>query len=216
MAGKASPVSDEPGRMLLSPLETWLNRAIAGSTAAAERATELNGKRLRLTVDGLGLDVDLVARFGRVGLEWAGDTPPDVRLKGAPLDLLRIGAARADPLARLKRTHAELTGDVRVAEAFADLLERIRPDWEEMIAGWVGDVVAHEIGRLGRSSAAFGRKSAAAVGLDFAEYLQEERAVLAPPASVRAFHADVGRLRDAVERLEQRIDAVARKRPAGR
>jgi ubiquinone biosynthesis protein UbiJ len=216
MAGKASPSSDAHGPTLLGPCEAGLNRAIAASAAAAGRATQLDGKRLRLSVEGLGLDVDLVARSGRIELEWAQDAPPDVQLEGAPLDLLRIAAARANPLARLKETHASLTGDVRVAEAFAALLEEVRPDWEEAVSGWVGDVAAHEIGRLWRGSAAFARKSAAVFALDLAEYLQEERAVLPPPASVRAFHADVDRLRDAVERLEQRIDTVAKTRAAGR
>jgi ubiquinone biosynthesis protein UbiJ len=48
---------------------------------------------------------------------------------------------------------------------------------------------------------------------DVADYVQHERAILPAGLEARAFYTDVERLRDDVERAEQRLEKLARRRP---
>jgi ubiquinone biosynthesis protein UbiJ len=193
--------------------QRWLNRCIDGSAAARELAMRLEGKRLAVHVAGTGQRIDLVARDGGLALEHAGGEPADAELVGAPLDLLRLAAAGRDALGRLRETRARLGGDTQVAEQFAEVLRLAKPDPEEALAAWVGDIAAHEAGSIGRALVRFCRNGAAAVALDVGEYLQEEQPVLAARPRLRGFVEDVDRLRDDVERLEQRIAGLERARP---
>ena len=198
--------------MIASACQRWLNKCIGRSTAARAQAARLAGKRFAIVVQGAGQRIDLVGRGGVLEVERASDETADALLEGTPLDLLRLAGAGPDALGRLKETRAQLSGDVHVAEAFVELLRLAQPDMEEELAGWIGDIAAHEIGRFGRGVARFWRDSAAAVATDLGEYLQEERAVLAAAPLARGFSSDVDGVRDAVERLEQRVDRLERAR----
>lgn len=198
--------------MIASACQRWLNKCIGRSAAARAQAARLAGKRFAIVVQGAGQRIDLIGRGGVLEVERAGDETADALLEGTPLDLLRLAAAGPDALGRLKETRARLSGDVHVAEAFVELLRLAQPDMEEELAGWIGDIAAHEIGRFGRGVARFCRDSAAAVATDLGEYLQEERAVLPAAPLARGFSSDVDGVRDAVERLEQRVDRLERAR----
>lgn len=200
--------------MIAQAGQRWLNRCIAASAAARERVARLDGKCFAVLVAGTGRRIELIGRDGELVLEHDTGARADAELTGTPLDLLRLAAAGREALGRLKETPAQLSGDVHVAEEFAEVLRLARPDVEEALAAWIGDIAAHEIGRAGRGVARFCRTSAIAVGLDIGEYLQEERAVLAARPSVRGFVEDVDRLRDDIERLEQRIERLERARAA--
>lgn len=200
--------------MIASTCQRLLNRCIERSSAARAQAAGLAGKRFAVVVRGAGQRIVLVARDGEIELEMkqGGDETADALLEGTPLDLLRLAGAGSDALGRLKETRARLSGDIHVAEAFVELLRLARPDIEEELAGWIGDIAAHEIGRFGRRVVRFCRAGAVAFATDLGEYLQEESAVLAAAPLARGFSSDVDRLRDAVERLEQRVDKLARTR----
>lgn len=201
-------------RLLLDRLEWLCNRSIEESTAAAEEVRALEGLSLGVRVEGLGIEVVLAARDGRLVLADGGEVPATATLRAGPLDLLRLLSADADHslTARLKMTGAELTGKVEVAERFAEVLRLARPDLEEELSRWVGDIAAHQIGRAAGETRDWLRRAVEALKLNTAEYLQEESRTLPSPLEVRAFCAEVERLRDDVERAAQRLERLARAR----
>ncbi|HEY8520260.1 MAG TPA: sterol-binding protein [Gammaproteobacteria bacterium] len=197
--------------------ERLLARCIAESTPARRLVAELEGAALTVIVEGLSLAVVLASDGGRVTLALTGAGAPELPeaaaarrralLRAAPLDLLRL--VRAGDLAALKRTRAELTGGVDVAERYVALLAHARPDLEEELARWIGDLAAHDLGSLARGAAGWVARAHRALLTDAAEYLQEERRALPAPAEARAFLADVERLRDDVERAAERLRRLA-------
>ena len=105
-------------------------------------------------------------------------------------------------------TRAELNGEIHVAEEFGELLRLARPDLEEELSHWIGDIAAHEIGRAARGIARWSLRAGHAVETDVAEYLQEESRALPAPIQARRFYSDVDRLRDDVDRAAQRVDRL--------
>jgi ubiquinone biosynthesis protein UbiJ len=194
---------------ILGTFARVLNRHIGASTAAQQRVAALEGRSLAIEIEGLSLSLAMRVAGGRVELGSVEDSPADATLKGAPLALL--GLLEVDSLSRLRAGRVELAGDVHVAEAFAEMLRFARPDFEEEIAPWIGDIAAHQIGTVLRGLTTWTRRAGRALEADVAEYLQEEGTWLPAALEARAFYADVERLRDDVERTAARLEKIVRK-----
>jgi ubiquinone biosynthesis protein UbiJ len=190
-------------------IEAELNRCVGESTAARELLARLNGTSFAVHVDGLGLTGVLHADGERLRLDSnaAGAT---ATLRATPLDLLRL--LRADGVSGVKRTRAELSGDLDVAERYAKLLKLARPDLEEEAAKWLGDVPAHALGSAARGLGAWLQRAGTALRMNTAEFLQEESRAMPAPLEAQAFYADVERLRDGVERAAARLARLERQR----
>lgn len=194
--------------MLARVAEGLLNRGIDASSVAGRHAASLEGKCLAVDVLGLSLRVELRIRAGRAEIASGTSGAADVTIKATPLELAKL--AGADSVQRLKGSSVELNGDVHTAEAFAALLKTAMPDLERELADWIGDVPAHALGRRARALERWSAHSRAALEADVAEYVHEE-GELAPRADeVRAYCAEVDRLRDDVERAAARLDRLVR------
>jgi ubiquinone biosynthesis protein UbiJ len=195
-------------RRLREAAEQSLNRLIGESTAAADLLEELQGESFLVHVEGTGLKCALRAEPARLVLDPDAEHA-SATLRAAPLDLLRLVGAAG--ISELKGTRAELTGDLQVAERFATLLKLARPDLEEELARWVGDVPAHALGEAARGAGAWLKRAAAALRMNTAEYLQEESRALPAALEAQAFYDDVDRLRDGVERAAARLARLERR-----
>jgi ubiquinone biosynthesis protein UbiJ len=193
----------------LKLVEAELNRCIGESTAARELLTRLNGTSFAVHVEGLGLTAVLHADGERLRVD-SDATAATATLQATPLDLLRL--LRADGVSGVKRTRADLSGDLEVAERYARMLKLARPDLEEEVAKWLGDVPAHALGVAVRGASAWLERAAAALRMNAAEYLQEESRAVPAPLEAQAFYSDVERLRDDVERAAARLARLERGR----
>jgi ubiquinone biosynthesis protein UbiJ len=193
----------------LNFIEAELNRCVGESTAARELLARLDGTSFAVHVEGLGLTRVLHAEGERLRLDSDAGVAT-ATLRATPLDLLRL--LRADGVSGVKRTRAELSGDLDVAERYARLLKLARPDLEEEAAKWLGDVPAHALGEAVRGFGVWLERAGAALRLNTAEYLQEESRAMPAPLEAQAFYADVERLRDDVERAAARLALLERRR----
>ena len=133
----------------------------------------------------------------------------DLVLAGSVPDFLRfLGAIRREPLSEEPFGRLEVRGSPDARAQFVQLLRRIEPDYEALLARAAGGVVAHAVSRttLGRLFQA--RKSAARLVDDLAEYLEEEARLVPDPPARSRFAGGVQELIDKVGELEERIDRV--------
>ena len=190
-------------------IEAELNRCVGESTAARELLARLNGTSFAVHVEGLGVTRVLHAEGERLRLD-ADAAAATATLRATPLDLVRL--LRADGVSGVKRTRAEISGDLEVAERYARMLKLARPDLEEEAAKWLGDVPAHALGEAARELGAWLGRAGAALRMNAAEYLQEESRAMPASLEAQAFYTDVERLRDDVERAAARLARLERSR----
>ena len=76
----------------------------------------------------------------------------------------------------------------------------------------MGDVAAHRVARAGRGFVRWARDAAQRTSQSAAEYWTEESPLIASRVKVEGFVKDVSDVRDAVERLEKRIEALGARR----
>jgi ubiquinone biosynthesis protein UbiJ len=195
--------------VLLALGQRLLNEQIRASTAARERLTELEGKRFAVTVRGSDFRVVAESASGELLLSHGPADGCDVELSAGAFDLLRL--ARKANLSELKEAGASLSGDIRTAEAFAELMRLAMPEPEAMLGDWIGDMPAHAVATTARSVLGFGAKAGRALEQNLGEYLQEENPTLVPPPLARWFAGEVERLRDDVDRAERRLVLLERR-----
>jgi ubiquinone biosynthesis protein UbiJ len=193
----------------LNLIESELNRCIGESTAARELLARLQGTSFAVHVEGLGVTGVLHADGERLRLD-SDATDATATLSATPFDLIRL--LRADGVSGVKRTRAALSGDLDVAGRYARMLKLARPDLEEEVARWVGDVPAHALGLVARGVGAWLARAGGALRMNTAEFLQEESRALPAPLEAQGFYSDVERLRDDVERLAARLARLERSR----
>jgi ubiquinone biosynthesis protein UbiJ len=194
--------------MLTETLGNLLNRGLPRSGRARQLCAELTGRSLALEVRG----------FGTLRIESNGATlsvtqsaaDADARLTVGPLGLVAL--AGDDAQLALQRGDAAITGDAEVAAKFRELGQLLRPDTEEELSLLLGDVPAHQLGRLARATLAWVRGAARTAWRNTAEYLAHERADLVPRREGEQFLRGVDALREDVDRAAARLEQLARRR----
>jgi ubiquinone biosynthesis accessory factor UbiJ len=193
--------------MLTDLIANLLNRGLPRSPRARELCAQLKGK-------SLAIEIGEMARFhvasnGTTLEVTRGDTPADATLAGGPLSLLAL--AGAAPESVVQRGAVTISGDAQLAQQFRELAKLLRPDLEEDLSSVLGDVPAHQVGRLARLGAGWTRKAATTTLTNLAEYLGHERQDLVPRNEGEQFLRGVDSVREDVERLEARLEILARR-----
>jgi ubiquinone biosynthesis protein UbiJ len=190
----------------LASAEAAFNRNIAVSTQAAVLAKRLEGTSLQIDVDGI-TRVRAVCGGGRLALLAGDDTPADAVISGsapALLQLLKGGGAAAAQ----SRTSVQIRGDAEVANLYRELFSAARPDLEEELSRWVGDMPARHLSQLAKSVRTWARRARRTAGENIAEYLQEEGRDLVTQPEMEEFLRGVDAVRDGVERIEARLKGL--------
>jgi ubiquinone biosynthesis accessory factor UbiJ len=198
--------------MLTSTIENLLNRNLPRSPRARALCTSLAGRKIAVEVRGLS---GFAIRSDGKRLEVAAGAPGDaeVRLTAGPISLLACAGRKAD---RAWGPGVDVSGNTEIAAAFLELLRLLEPDFEEELALAVGDVPAHEIARLTRTMLGWWRRAADTTLRNVAEYLAHERGDLVSRSEGRELRTGIDSVRDTIERLEARIDALDRRGAAAR
>jgi ubiquinone biosynthesis protein UbiJ len=190
----------------LASAEAAFNRNIAVSTQAAALTKRLDGTSLQVEVDGI-TRVRALCSGGRLALMAGEDTPADAVISGsapALLQLLRGGGAAAAQ----SRTSVQIRGDAEIANLYRELFTAARPDLEEELSRWVGDMPARHLSQLAKSVRTWARRARRTAGENIAEYLQEEGRDLVTQPEMEEFLRGVDTVRDGVERIEARLKGL--------
>jgi ubiquinone biosynthesis protein UbiJ len=207
------PNSNPLSALFVNPVQRVLDRGVAYSTTAAALCTRLEGRSLAVVTGVNAFDLYFTVVAGRLECH-AGTLPePDATLRGSPLNLARL--ASNDPEAVIRAGHVRISGDADIATDFRALLDIVRPDWEEELSRFTGDVVAHEVGQAARGFARWAVRARSSLGRSFAEYLTEESRDLVARAEVEEFNREVDELTAAVDRCAARLRLLREQRNLG-
>lgn len=194
--------------MLTETIENVLNRGLPRSPRARQLCRELQGHRVGVEISG----------FGQLVVESTGETlqlkrdataTTEAQIVGGPFSLLAL--AGEAPEAVIQRGDVQIRGDIELAQRFRELAMLLRPDVEEEVSKVIGDVPAHHLGRFARAAFGWARNAASTQARNMAEYLAHERQHLVPRAEADQLLKGVDILRENVDRLEARIELLARK-----
>ena len=219
----------------LAAVEAMLNRGIEDSAAAAELTRRLRSSTLCVEVKGL-TSVRASIAGGRLALIAIDEVPAaradhaaDAVIRGSPAALLRLAGASGpgvpQSVSRAGRDRsggaslgeaASISGDAEIANSFRQLFLLARPDLEEELSRWLGDLPARRLSQFARSAIAWGRRTRRTAFENVAEFLQEESRDVVNRPELDEFLQAVDALRETVDRAEARLTVLERRmhRPA--
>jgi ubiquinone biosynthesis protein UbiJ len=186
----------------LASAEAVFNRNIAASTEAASLVRRLEATHLQVEVDGI-TRVRASVSGGRLALLAGDDSPADAHISGsAPALLQSMRPARSG----LKTASAlQIRGDAEIANLYRELFAAARPDLEEELSRFIGDMPARHLSLVAKSVRTWARRARRTAGENIAEYLQEEGRDLVTHVEMQEFLKSVDETREAADRMEARI-----------
>jgi len=177
-----------------------LNRLLVAEPWARQRLAPFAGETVELRASPLPT---LRFRILEGGSVAAGGAEPGLSMTIKP-ELLTALARGEDHAMRA----VEVEGNAKLAAEILVLARHLRWDAEESLSHVVGDVAAHRLAETGRALAAWHLDAAQRLAAAFADYLTEEKQLLARRAHLEALGESVARLRDAIARLDKRLDRL--------
>jgi ubiquinone biosynthesis protein UbiJ len=192
---------------VMQPVTRLMNRQIRITTPARDLCRELEGKVIAIRVKNTALAMHFRVGADGIDLLEAFEGEPDAAISGSLVSLAATaaGASERSGEAAVRDGTLELTGDAEVARSFQSLLKYSKPDLEEELSGFVGDVAAHAMGDIVRNIRRWGLDAGNTLRQNVSEYLQEESRALPTRYEVEDFRKRVDTLRDDVARLDARL-----------
>jgi ubiquinone biosynthesis protein UbiJ len=180
---------------------TALNRLLAYERWARDRLAPFVGQCARIECGPFAVQFGVRADCQ---LE-ASDAEPTVTIA---MDLAAMPQALVEPRAAMR--NVRLSGDAEFAQALSYVLQNLRPEPAEELSRFVGDAAAERIVGLVRAVLAQVQEGGQRFATAAATYFVAENPLLVARAEADAFARDVSVLRDAVERLDKRLDHLTR------
>jgi ubiquinone biosynthesis accessory factor UbiJ len=186
----------------LASAEALLNRSIDSSAQALGVARRLQGTSLQIDIEGI-TRIRASTHQGRLALLAGDDSAADAVISGSPgalLQLFKGGENRqsGSPAARIR-------GDAEIANRYRELFMLARPDPEEELSRWIGDLAARRVSLLAARALGLARQARRTAGENIAEYLQEEGRDLVNRTELEEFLRGVDALRETADRIEARL-----------
>jgi ubiquinone biosynthesis protein UbiJ len=178
----------------------FVNRLLDAEPWARERLARFAGETVELVPLPLPPLRMTILEGGRLE---AGGEAPDLRLEVGPGAILALARGEEEFLRAL-----EVKGNARLAQEVASLARHLRWDVEEELSRVVGDVAAHRIAGAARDFAQWQVDTAKRITTAAADFLAEEARILVRREEQANHARAVAELRDALARLEKRIERL--------
>lgn len=185
---------------LESPLVLALNRLLEAEGWARARLAPYAGETVELRAPPLPALRFAIVQGGR--LEPGGEPSLRIALQEGSYAALLEGEEHF-------MRSVDIEGNAQLAQEVLHLARHLRWDFEEDLSRLVGDAAAHRLAELARDFGAWQLDAARRLAQGFMEYAQEEGRLLAPRQGYAELAVQVAALRDALERLEKRIERLS-------
>jgi ubiquinone biosynthesis protein UbiJ len=195
----------------LEKIQELLNAVLRQDEQAFASIRKLAGKLVAIQVTGTALTVFVKFESGGPVLTLEHEAKPNVIIRGRPFTLIGLLLDRDGSRDIGITPDMEISGDTNLAQRFQEILRKVEIDWEEHLSHWIGDIAAHQVGRLFRTSRSYLREMRRTFGMNLSEYLLYEQEILPTREDVAEFVSAVDVLRNDAERLQQRFERLLRK-----
>ena len=199
--------TDRQSPFWVSHVESLVNTALALDEETLHALGQLDGKVIAFELINTRLTLFLFPTAQGLKILTEHDVKADVRIKGTPGNFVMMLASGKDGKSALP-ADMELAGDIGLAQRFQEIMQNVEIDLEEPLSRWVGDTVAHRIGRFVRDGRKFMLNTGQTLATDISEYLRFEIEMLPDDLLVEEFCRDVDRLREDVDRFTQRLNKL--------
>jgi ubiquinone biosynthesis protein UbiJ len=199
-------------QLLHAIAESIINPLLQLDPESQHRMNALNGKRFVVWLDEVPWPIEMAFEqqitFLRSEHHWeqfsqnAGRNECGVKSALATLPELR-DSNKISQLIREQKL--DICGDMHIAQQVSSLFQKLSIDWEEVLSGYTGDIVAHQVVNGVKQFDQAARRHLTQLADTLGTALIDEKKLAAHRLQVMNFSDQVTDLRNDVERLEMRI-----------
>lgn len=198
-------------QLITSGIELAMNQLLKLDEDSQQRLKKLSGKSLQVTIKELPwpllftfsaqIDVRAVL-ISDLEISTSESVDCLIELNLETLPKLRDTSQLTQ---LIQEKQLSLIGDIYVAQTFSSLLKELDIDWEEQLAGYTGDVVAHQAFTSMRAVFDTAKTQLQQGSIELSERLTQSDSIAVKPSEMNEFSKGVNDLRSAAERLSARI-----------
>jgi ubiquinone biosynthesis protein UbiJ len=193
------------------PFAAAVNHLLARESWARERLAPYAGKTARLSCPPVVLTLHVQPDGYIAAVEEHEAQHTDVALSVSALALSAF--AQGGQAAVMK--HVKIEGDAEFAQVIGKLAEHLRWEPEEDLAKLIGDASAFRLASFARAAHEQALRTGRNLLGSVTEYLLDENPQLVRRAELDSFNAELARARDALARVEKRIERLEHKTAVG-
>ncbi len=211
MATQASPgatLLDSLQQGFVAALEIGGNRLLGYDPNALARCRELEGRCISLEITDL--DFRIYCHPGAAGIRLSRAAPPhevDASISGRLVALVNL-AADEDKLSTSMQERVSYHGDVALAQRMQKIVAGLDIDWEEVLAGYTGDLLAYQLNKGWRELHERLRESADSLLATTSEFLREEARLTPTRTEFDRLAAGITALKHDAARIEARLQLL--------
>jgi len=191
---------------LAASLEIIINQVLSLGSANSS-LEKLGQKTLTLTLAELGfpLSFTVTSDLGASNLLVTSLTERADCIINTSLKTLRELQAKQQLTELIKQDKLDVTGDIKVAQQFANMAQNLDIDWQSELANHIGDVATYKLMQLGKKIAAKLSFAATQIQTDASEYVVHEQRLVITKNQIEHFNQAVNDVSKDVMALETRI-----------
>ena len=184
-----------------------INSQIATRTSAKKISEQLEGKILSVHIKNTSRFFNVIMNSNELNPHTITEDY-DVQISGSLISFAKL--LRNNSSDALRDGTIRINGDVAVAQKFQKLFAMIKPDIEEELSRFVGDIMANNIVAVSKKTSDWLHNTTEILQENIKEYLQEEIKLMPSKYEFNLFSKEVSKIRDNIERLEKKINEFQR------
>ena len=196
-------------------METGLNTLLKESPESKVALLRLKGKIIHVHLNEVNKDLYFVFSQQQVDIlsKFEGKADCYLALNLSVLPQLR---EQNNITQLIKQDKLVLEGDLNLAQQFSALLQELKPDIEEKLSQYTGDIVAHTLVSGVKNSACWVKKQITRQTRHAAEVLTEEWKITPAPLEIAYFCNQVSDVEVQLAELESRLTRLLNTHPMER
>ncbi|WP_122033402.1 SCP2 domain-containing protein [Aliivibrio sp. EL58] len=196
-------------------METGLNTLLKESPDSKVALLRLKGKIIHVHLNEVNKDLFFVFSHLQVDIlsKFEGQADCYLALNLSVLPQLRD---QNNITQLIKQDKLVLEGDLKLAQQFSGLLEELKPDVEEKLSQYTGDIVAHTLVSSVKGSACWVKKQITRQTRHAAEVLTEEWKIAPAPLEIAHFCDQVSDVETQLSELDARLTRLLTNNPMER
>ena len=166
-------VTPLPGMLALA-LESAINHVLQLDMESPSRVKKLEGRLLQLDLEGLAITLFFTFKHGVVRVRLKTDDTPDTVISGTPVALFSMAEPEEADWG-LPESKVHINGDASLARDLERIFNKLEPDWEGPLAGWLGDVAGHQAAQGIRQGVESARETARTAAKVLSDIMKDRR-----------------------------------------
>lgn len=193
--------------MILNLLESSLNQTLKLDPQAKTQLAKFQDKILKLNIEGLPFPIFVILTKEQIFLQETCLKEPDLCLTAPPASFIDL-ALTQDKTAALRSPYLHIEGDMNFAQALQIWMEAFHLDWAAFLSPIIGPTLSGLFEQASSRLHAFRHTVLERFSENLTEYLQEEKQIFPSRQEVEDFYHEVDELRDRLERVAKKIEAL--------